>query len=346
MTRPTVAAVIASHNQVAYIAEAVLSFSGQVDETVVIDDGSTDGTWELLQSLEIEGLRLLRNDSPTGVSAAYNRAVRTASSTVVLIQGGDDRSLPDRADRQVSELAHTDVNLVFSLPLIIDSTGRQLPQSLASEFLAGAADPDPLPFLFFDANYVCAPSVAVRRDDYLALGGFRPGLDLLQDYDLWLSLAARGRFVRLEEPVVEYRKHHGNLSREYAALDAPKQRRLAAERDNIRRRFVEGASDETLGALAAACHLDSVRFAALARRDQITVLQLSHPDKLVVRRGLDALLDVVADDDAPTRLEAMGLTYSDLTRFATLADPENLGELAQALSAASTARGTGKQGEH
>lgn len=342
---PAVAGVLASHNQVDYIAEAVHSLARQVDEVIVIDDGSIDGTWEVLQSLSADGLRLLRNETPAGVSAAYNRAVRAASSAIVLIQGGDDRSLPDRAQRQIGELADRGVSLVFSLPLIIDSAGRQLPQSLASEFLAGAADPAPLPFLFFEANYVCAPSVAVRRDDYLALGGFRVGLDLLQDYDLWLSLAARGRFVRIEEPVVEYRKHRSNLSREYAALDAPKQRRLAAERDNIRRRFLENASDETLSALAAACHLDVARFAALTRQDRITLLQLSHPDKLVIRRGLDALFDVVAGDDAPARLEGMGLDYSDLARFATLADPENLAELAQALGAASAAAATASRRE-
>lgn len=336
----TVAAVVAAHNHVDYVAEAVLSLAGQVDETIVIDDGSTDGTWELLQTLRVEGLQLLRNESSLGVSAAYNRAVLAASSAVILIQGGDDRSLPHRADRQVRELAHGDVSLVFSLPIIIDSLGRQLPESLASEFLAGSGDPDPLSFLFFEANYVCAPSVAVRRSDYLELGGFRPGLDLLQDYDLWLSLAARGRFVRLDEPIVEYRKHGSNLSREYAALDAPKQRRLAAERDNIRRRFVEGASDATLQALAAACQLDTARFATLPRRDRIAVLQLSHPDKLVVRRGLDALFDIVADDDARKRLTAMGLEPGDLARFANIADVENLGELAQALGATRAVHGT------
>lgn len=333
MTRGSVAGIIATFNQVDYVEEAVLGLAAQVDELIVVDDCSSDGTWERLQSLAVPNLRALRNEAQSGVSATYNRAARETECEVLLIQGGDDRSLPGRARAQAQALADPGVALVFSLPIVIDATGARLPEALGGEFLVGRSDPDPLQFLYFEANYVCAPAAAVRRADYLELGGFRRGIDLLQDYELWLLLAARGSFVRLEDPVVEYRKHGTNTSREYNALDAPKQRRLAAEMGNVRLGFLRNADEPLRRRLASLSGLDPVAFAALARDDQVTLLQLSHPDRLVVGRGLDTLFDIVGagDDD---RLIALGLDYSDLARFSTLADPNNVEGIARALGAA------------
>lgn len=334
MTGSTVAGLVATYNQRDYAREAVLGLASQVDELIVVDDCSTDGTWELLESLEVPNLRALRNDRQSGVSATYNRAARESTSEIILIQGGDDRSLPLRAVTQARELADPSVALVYSIPFVIDATGERLPRALASEFLVGESDPDPLEILYFAANYLCAPAVALRRADYLELGGFRPGIDLLQDYELWLALAARGRFVRLGEPVVEYRKHTTNLSREYTALDAPKQRRLAAEMSHVRTRFLHLATPSVRERLAVASGLDLDGFRALEARDQLTLLQLSHPDRHLVARGLDALFTLVGDDQQE-RLAMMGLDYSDLARFATVADIDNLAGVATAMSAVS-----------
>ena len=329
----TATAIVAMYNQREYAAEAVLGLAGQVREVIVVDDASTDGTSETLRELGIPNLVVLTNPSRAGVSISFNRAAAAASSDVLLIQGGDDRSLPGRADRQVAALEDATVSMVYSLPIVIDSGGQRLPADLAGEFLAGASDPSPLEHLFLRSNYLCAPSVAVRTADYLRLGGFRAGLDLLQDYDLWLALAAEGDFVRLDPPVVEYRKHASNLSREYTALDSPKRRRLAAERGEIRNRFLDHASDAVLDRIARACSLDLERLHGLDRADRLTALRLSHPDKLVVRRGLDALFAVVADADAPRRLAAMGLDSTDLARFATIADVDDLADVALAFGA-------------
>jgi len=333
-TEVGVTGLIATYNQRDYVTEAVIGLASQVDEVIVVDDCSTDGTWDVLNSLELANVRAIRNASRSGVSISYNRAAREARGEVLLVQGGDDRSLPTRAEQQVNELSDPEISLVFSVPFVIDATGARLPSSLASEFLVGESDPDPLTFLYFEANYICAPTVAVRRADYLAFGGFRPGIDLLQDYELWLSLAARGRFVRLESPVVEYRKHTTNLSREDASLDSPNQRRLAAEMTHVRSRFLDTSTSSTLERLAVASGLDIGSFRALENRDQVTMLQLSHPDRHLVQLGLDALFDLVGEEEHG-RLLAMGLDYSDLTRSATIADVDNLAAVTRAMSAAS-----------
>jgi glycosyltransferase involved in cell wall biosynthesis len=323
---------VATFNQQDYIAEAVESLASQTDEIVVVDDASTDETLAVLHSLRLDNLRVLSNDRQLGVSWSFNRAVAEVTADVLLIQGGDDRSMPGRAQLQSAALEDPRVTLVHSVPRVIDRAGLVLPDELAAEFQAKPGDADALGFLFFSANYICAPAAALRRKDYEAAGGFRVGLDLLQDYALWLDLSALGSILDLEQPVVEYRKHGTNLSREYTGLDSPKRRRLATEMDFIRNRFLVRASEETLARLAALCGLDGAWFATLPADDKVLMIQLSHQDKLVNRRGVATLFELAGTEDADARFASLGLEPSDLARFAITADHENLEDVGRALA--------------
>lgn len=327
-----IAAVIASYNQVDYIDEAVRSLLDQVDEVVVVDDASTDGTVEALESIDSGTLTILRNGKQRGVSYSFNRAVEATTAEVLLIQGGDDRSLPGRAAAQADALADPAVALVHSVPRVIDQRGLALPPELASEFLAKPASSDPLTFLFFESNYICAPSAAVRRADYQRHGGFPAGIDLLQDYALWLELAAGGAVLDLGEPVVEYRKHGTNLSREYVGLDSPKRRRLSAEMEFVRNRFLDQCDEATVLGLAAQCGLDPGWASSVDPADLRMLIRLSHKDKLVSRRGLSALFEIAASPDAEGRLTGLRLDADDLTRFSILADHDNLEDVGRALA--------------
>ncbi|WP_158252845.1 glycosyltransferase [Cryobacterium sp. N21] len=331
MKTHTTTGIIATYNQQDFIREAVVSLAVQVDEIIVVNDASTDGTRAALDELQISNLRVLHNETQCGVSATYNRAVTAATSDLLLIQGGDDRSLPGRAARQIDALNDPDVSLAYSLPTVIDSAGMELPDSLASEFHAGRELIDPLTFLFFHANYICAPAAAVRRADYLRHGGFPGGLDLLQDYALWLRLAADGRFAVIDEPVVEYRKHGKNLSREYSGLDSVKHRRLDAEQEFIRTRFLTSASSATMDRLARYARLDLGRFTALTASEKIALIQLSHRDRLMVRHGVSFLFGIAGEPDSAVRFARLGLTRDDLSRLAVQADHNNLGDVSRAL---------------
>ena len=335
MTATTTAGIIATYNQRQYIVEAVNGLVDQVDELIVIDDASSDDTTAVLRTLDHHAnLRVIRNETQLGVSRSYNRAVDATDADVLLIQGGDDRSLPGRAARSVAALSDPAVSLAYSVPTVIDAEGTALPAALASEFLAGQADIDPLVVLFFQGNFVCAPAAAMRRADYVGSGGFRAGLDLLQDYDLWLALAAEGRFAVLDEPVVEYRKHGTNLSREYVGIDSPKQRRFAAEQESIRNGFLSRASSATLERIAGHLGLDLGRFSRLSAEERIVQIQLSHHDRLVLRRGVAYLYDAAREPDGEERLARLGLSLADLTRFAVLADHDNLAGVTQAFGSA------------
>jgi len=326
----TTAGVIAAFDQEEYILEAVASLVGQCDEVIVIDDASTDATGDVLDGMSFDNLRVLHNESSQGVSRSFNRAIAQSSSHLILIQGGDDRSLPHRAELQKAAMADPLVSMAYSNPRVINTAGRFLLDWLAPEFHPEPADP--LAALTLGKNYICAPSVAFRRTDYLEVGGFHAGLDLLQDHYLWLQLAERGELRKLNVPIVEYRKHGTNVSRDYIGLDSPKQRRIRVEQEFVVNHFLRNATAQSRLRIARAIGLDTVDFAAMDPEDQVTVIQLSHPDRIVLRCGLSHLVEIAGDRDPEAAFARLGLTLRDLDRFSSLADHDNLGELHRALS--------------
>lgn len=333
MRGQSVAGVIATFNQEVYIREALESLVNQVDELIVVNDCSTDGTARVLDSVHHPNLRVIHNGEQLGVSRSFNRAVEASAMDVLLIQGGDDRSLPGRAERQREVFADPAVTLTYSLPKVIATDGLQLPDEIAGEFMIGSGDVDPLVTLYFKSNFICAPAAAVRRSDYLDHGGFHPGLDLLQDYALWLALAQAGRVVVTDEPVVEYRKHGSNLSREYVGIDSSRRRRFAAEEEYIRSRFVERADRLTLGRLARGVGLDTQNHADLAMADLVALIELAHGSRNIAKRGLFRLLDIATERDAKEHLHKMGLTLREIAFLADRIDPDNLEGVGQALAA-------------
>jgi len=327
------AGVIATRNQRDYIGEAVGSLASQVDELVVVDDASTDGTAEVVEGLA-PNVTVLRNPERLGVSLSFTRAVEAASAELIVISGGDDVSLPGRVASQAALLEDPGVSLVSSPPRVIDALGRLLPGDVAGEFLVKPPEVPALEFLYFETNFVCAPAAALRRADSLRLGGFPPYIDLLQDHALWLELAAIGEVVIAEAAVVSYRKHSSNLSREYVGLDTPRGRRRGAERDWLLDAFLARADAGVRRRLAASRGIDTARFAALADLEQIALIQVNHPDPLVVRRGLSRVFDIATRPGGDARLAAMGLTTADLDGIAIAADHQNLTAVVRALGLA------------
>ncbi len=343
---PRTAGVISSHNQLRFIEESARSLATEVDELVVIDDGSQDGSYDVLRRLEQEGvLRLLRNEIAQGVSEAYNAAIATIDADILLIQGGDDRTLPGRAAASIAALEEEHAALAFSLPIVIDEHGRELPADVAGEFAAGAVVDDPIRYLFGTGNYICAPSVALRVADYRRHGGFPPGIDLLQDYALWLELAAYGRFVRIPEPVVAYRKHAMNLSREYVGIDTLRRRRHAAEMEWIKDGFLARADASTLRRVVGLPDAAPDGSGPFDRDELAMLVRLAQSDRRMTRRGLSELFDRVARDGIAV-LARYGMQRQTLDDLAVRADHDNLEELGRARAAVAALRGLGTIGVH
>src|SRR5258707_1975884 len=112
---PRVSAIVTAYNGAAYVADAIESILAQtrpVDEIVVVDDGSTDNTAEIVESYRAFGVRCIRQEN-RGLPGARNRGVRETTGDLVAFLDCDDTWLPDKNDLQVDYLtAHPEAAMV------------------------------------------------------------------------------------------------------------------------------------------------------------------------------------------------------------------------------------------
>lgn len=209
-----VSIIVPARNYGPFVAAAVQSALEQSYsrvEVIVVDDGSTDDTPQVLTSFG-DRIRILRLDG-RGVAAARNAGLAAAGGTYVLFLDADDLLLPQG-------LAHL-VRRLHSLPGVGAAYGSwyQCDTRLGRAFLVRSpigAGPI-LPRLLL-GNMVATPTaMLLRREVVVAAGGFDETLSFTADWELWLRLASRGcRFAGVPQPVAVYRIHARSMSGQLA----------------------------------------------------------------------------------------------------------------------------------
>ena len=213
----SVSAVIPVHNGADYVGEAVRSALEQTSpvlECIVVDDGSTDGTGEVLASFGGD-IKVIRQPQ-SGVSNARNRGADEARGELVAFLDHDDEWLPSKLERQVEALGPEDTMVVCALQ-VVDAEGS--PQEVKR--LGPTGDRLVQGMLLFDGTPTlsCSSSGVVRRERFLAMGGFDPSLSMSADWDLLLRMLLEGRVAYVDEPLVRYRVHGSNMSRHVDVME-------------------------------------------------------------------------------------------------------------------------------
>lgn len=196
----------------AHIREAIESILEQTLEDlelIVVDDGSRDGTPDIVEEFvrQDRRVRLLREE-PRGVSAARNRASREARSRLLAVMDADDVALPTRLELQVEFLdSHPDVVVVGGAGIFVDDDGVDL----GTHSYPGV-DPEVTELMEAGHSPVIHPAACMRTAAFKATSGYRPIFEVAHDYDLWLRMAERGRIANISQTVLRYRVHTGQLS--------------------------------------------------------------------------------------------------------------------------------------
>lgn len=211
MSAPRVSVVMAVRDGEPYLAEAVESLLAQTFadfELVVVDDGSSDASRDVVRSYRDPRVRLLENGRNRGLAASLNRGIREARGELLARQDADDVSEPERLARQVAHLdAHPEVALLGSWFREIDSRGGHLRD--------GQLPCEPVDVcwrLLFVCPFVHS-AVMLRRD--AVPGGSGPydeRLAYAMDYELWCRIARRHPVANLPEYLVRYRMHPGSMT--------------------------------------------------------------------------------------------------------------------------------------
>ncbi len=219
MSPSTVGVVVPAYNAREFVGgalESVLAQTHPVDEIVVVDDGSTDGTADFLQERYRERcgerLRVLRL-AHGGAACARNAALKACRSEWIAFLDADDGWQPEKNARQLAYLAqHPEVVWLSSDGVFCESAGVLRDSWLSDYFQPVRELRGDLYRLLVDRCFVLTSSVLARRDLVLEVGGMREDLANAQDYDLWLKLAARGPGALLAERLTFYRRRPGSLS--------------------------------------------------------------------------------------------------------------------------------------
>jgi alpha-1,3-rhamnosyltransferase len=190
-------------------------------ELVMIDDGSNDGTFEIARKfLEPHSNRfrriVLERQDNQGVCATSNAVIAASRGEWVHLLGSDDVLYPnkvERIQRAIKESCCSDLALVHADIDMIDADGQSIDGTrLRKHRPPPGIDYEAWRWLFCNRQYIFNPTVALRREAILAIGGFDPHL-ALEDLDCWLRLAVRYPVARVPEVLARYRKHSGNTSR-------------------------------------------------------------------------------------------------------------------------------------
>lgn len=219
-----VSVAIPAYNHAAYIEACLASVCDQTYpelELVLIDDGSKDDTLEVARRF-IEPRRarfrriVLERQENQGVSAASNAAIAACRGEWVHLLGSDDVLHPNKVERiqqAIAEWNCADLALVHADADMIDRYGHPIDGGrLRRPRPAPGPERGAWSWLFFNRQYIFNPTLALRREAVLSIGGFDSNL-ALEDLDCWLRLSTRYAFARIPEVLASYRKHPENSSR-------------------------------------------------------------------------------------------------------------------------------------
>ncbi len=215
--RSKVSVVIPTYNRVSTVVraiESVLTQTYQDLEIIVVDDGSTDNTHEVIRRLHDPRLRYIRHDGNRGGSAARNTGIEASTGEYIAFLDSDDEWLPQKLEKQVYLLQRSDssVGAVYSGFVVINEHGERTNISIPK--YRGAILKD-----LFSVNSVGTVStVMIRRECVSQVGAFDSAMVSCQDWDMWIRLAKHYKFDFVPEVLVYYHfGHNGQITKDWRA---------------------------------------------------------------------------------------------------------------------------------
>ncbi len=213
---PEVSVIIPTYNSAQYVVEAVESVLAQTYqdfEILVIDDGSTDETAQMMRRYQTP-VRYIHQQKG-GVAVARNRGIQESQGRYVAFLDADDTWLPHKLERQIEALRQQPHDQVcYSAFTIVDSDLNLI--SLSQGQRRGSTLED----LLTRGNVIGSIcTVVCERTLFDLVGGFDPVLSQCADWDMWVRLAAQTEFLYVDEPLVTYRQHDASMSRNAPLLE-------------------------------------------------------------------------------------------------------------------------------
>lgn len=252
---PIVSVIIPLYNSEKFIAETIESVSRQTFrnfEVLLVDDGSTDGSKEIVQRC-ISGDSRFKYiyQSNKGVSAARNNGFNHSNGMFVAFLDSDDVWEPDNLELKLERFDDDNIGLVHSDAVIINE------HSARTEAVLSGCEGDILDALLsWQGTQISGPSsILVRRKVLEIVGLFDENLSTAADKDLFVRIAAQFKVARIKKITWRYRLHGANMHKNIRAMEADVLRLYAKahEMHLFRDAFFERKCLATTYLILAAC---------------------------------------------------------------------------------------------
>lgn len=207
---PLVSVVIPAFNSGKFIREAIDSVLAQTYknyEIIVVDDGSTDNTKEILQPYIKKGQIKYIYQTNQRQAAARNNGIRRSKGELIAFLDSDDLWLPKKLESQLPFFQESSIGLVYSGLSIFDEDNNTLEETDFTRYRKGRIFDDLLA-----SNFIPTSTVMIRRSCIDKAGFFRD-YKLGQDWDLWLRISAGFKIDYVDQILTRYRSHHDNVSK-------------------------------------------------------------------------------------------------------------------------------------
>jgi glycosyltransferase involved in cell wall biosynthesis len=211
MNRPLVSVVMVVCNVDRFLSESIESILGQTYrdfEFIIVDFGSTDDSKSIISSYASRDSRIRLHEIPScGLAEARNAGCLLARGEYIAIMDADDVSVPDRLRLEVDFMdEHPGVSVLGGAVEWIDTNGKAL---IKRDNPVGNRE---IQSALLERCPLWQPTVLMRRDAFVAVGGYRPPFAPAEDHDLWLRVAEHFQIANLKEVVLGYRIHPYQVS--------------------------------------------------------------------------------------------------------------------------------------
>lgn len=218
MHKPQITVGIPSYNAEKYLKLAIDSVLRQTFtdfELLLVNDGSTDGTLEILNQYQDKRIRVVNDGQNRGLIHRLNQMVSLAQGPYFVRMDADDVMFPNRLERQLAVLKnHPEASLCHSSAISIDRQNRVLGIKMAGKVTGSAA--------VLSGIFPIHPTV-MGQTDFFRANPYREGFFQMEDMELWYRTADKYTFKEIEEPLLFYRedsiKNSSKHRKMYAGLE-------------------------------------------------------------------------------------------------------------------------------
>ena len=217
---PKISVLMSCYNHDKFVGEAiesVLNQSFKDFELLIIDDNSTDKTFDIVNSFKDPRIKAFRNEKNFGMVFNTNSLIKKSNGDYIAIINSDDSWLPEKLQKQLDFLENNSgYGACFTVANIIDEDNKIIKSNIQESLKYLELDRFGfLNYFFFYNNPLCYPSVLIRKKVFDKTGFFNPAYIILLDIEMWIRICLAGFEIKiLKENLTNFRilKNGGNLS--------------------------------------------------------------------------------------------------------------------------------------